>query len=166
MCWKKFQFIFEGDSQIRSGASFIVRCKICQAFKMYQRRNGTTNLLIHVCKKGKNDSAEFAKVTSADKVKFTEAAAQFCASDMRPFKTIQGKGLANLLQTAIDIQCNHVGRLNIQDLVPDPTTLSRNVQTQGNNIKGTLIKLIKSIRDDINLTFTLDIWKDISSEVS
>lgn len=52
----------------------------------------------------------------ARKSKMTTAVDDFCATDMRVFEAVDGKGIKDLFQTALDIGVASTGRIELNDL--------------------------------------------------
>jgi hypothetical protein len=129
-------------------------------------KDGTTNLLEHVnaCQRGKMDP--FGSLTTREKTDFTRAFTMFCAQDLRPMKSAKGKGLINLVQTAIDLQFSRKTRINAKELVPDPTTVSRNLPKIEETVKKEIKSLLHKNTDENRPAFTLDLWEDIKKEVN
>jgi hypothetical protein len=128
-------------------------------------KDGTTNLLDHVnaCKNGK--LVPFGAVTTAEKKEFIRSFTIHCAQDLRPMKSAKGKGMISLIQTAIDLQFVRTTRMNAKDLIPDPTTISRNLPKIEEVVKGELKALLHKNSDENRPAFTLDLWEDIKKEV-
>ena len=59
----------------------------------------------------------------------TEALAQMCAKDIRPFEIVKGAGFESFCQTLLDIGRKSKERIDAQFLLPDPTTISRRIHS-------------------------------------
>jgi hypothetical protein len=67
-----------------------------------------------------------AAVTTSDKKEINIACASFCALDMRAFNTITGEGFLQMAQAFIDLGASR-GKVSINSVIPDRTTVSRQV---------------------------------------
>ncbi len=91
----------------------------------------------------------------------TVAMANYCATDMRPFESLNGLGLKALIQTALDIGSNNTGRVTIDELLANPTMVSRNVDSHARNSCEKLTLVFKKHFDlGLNVACTLDLWTD------
>ena len=96
------------------------------------------------------------KVSNKDKSMMADAAALCCAIDFRPFAMIEGKGLRNLIQTAINIGSKR-GQIEASEIVPSADAVRKHLDNVYDSAKELLIEHLKDI-DSINLT--TDHWTD------
>lgn len=170
-CWSTFQFVIkENGETLKVENDFVlVRCRLCSSYKKFKKSQGTSNLVSHAGTCSITNSAnhdDFGEVTFEEKETFKRACVQYCAIDLRPFHSVSTPGQRNLLQTVADLQFKRTSRINIEELAPHPTTVSRNVAIEEENIKSKIIAYIKANLDPNRFSFTMDIWTDIGSEVS
>jgi hypothetical protein len=100
-------------------------------------------------------------VTKQEKETITTVAADYCATDMRPFESLSGLGLKALIQTTLDIGSSSTGRVTIDELLANPTTVSRNVDSRGRNGREKLTLVLNKHFDlGLNVACTLDLWMD------
>ncbi len=87
------------------------------------------------------------------------AAVDYCATDMRPFESLSGLGLKALIQTALDIVSSSNGRVTIDELLANPTTISRNVDSRARNGREKLTLVLKKHFDSgLNVACTFNLW--------
>ena len=70
-----------------------------------------------------------SNVSSETKRLVTEALAEMCAKDIRPFESVAGSGFKHFCQTLLDIGQKSKDYTDAQSLVTDPTTVSRHLQS-------------------------------------
>ncbi len=91
----------------------------------------------------------------------TAVTTDYCATDMRPFKSLSGLGLKALIQMALDIGSSSTGRVTIEELLTNSTTVSRNVDSRARNGREKLTLVLKKHFDSgLNMACTLDLWTD------
>jgi hypothetical protein len=69
-------------------------------------------------------------VTKQEKETMTVVAVDYCAIDMRLFESLSGLGLKVLIQMALDIGSSSTGRVTIDELFANSTSVSRNVDSR------------------------------------
>ncbi|OAE24427.1 hypothetical protein AXG93_4530s1290 [Marchantia polymorpha subsp. ruderalis] len=94
--------------------------------------NGTTAMSKHSCPPAETNQVMTATATRRDattseKKLITVALADMCAVDMRPFYIVKGTGFRNYTQTVLNIGVNSKVGMLVDNILPDPTTESRNV---------------------------------------
>lgn len=171
-CWKSFKVVVDTDSKeiqsVSIAGSIVVRCDHCGLVKNFKQSNGTSNLNAHslTCKKKPATTIhEFGPLTELEKTSTKKAAISYCANDLRPFDSLKGSGMISLIQHIVDLQFCRDTRINVKDLLPNPTTASRGTQEQVIQVKKSLTMLLKENVDKTHFAFGLDIWEDVSSEV-
>ncbi len=88
-------------------------------------------------------------------------AADYYATDMRLFESFSRLGLKALIQTALDIGSSNTGQVTINELLANPTTVSRNVDSHSRNGREKLTFVLKKHFDSgLNVACTLDLWMD------
>ncbi|CAF3138896.1 unnamed protein product, partial [Rotaria sp. Silwood2] len=59
---------------------------------------------------------------------FSEACAKYCAYDLHPFESINGRGFEILCQSLLDLERQNPHPIEATDIIPDPTTVLRRVK--------------------------------------
>ncbi|OAE22026.1 hypothetical protein AXG93_3719s1050 [Marchantia polymorpha subsp. ruderalis] len=160
--WKKFDIVQQHDKDCDYATCFTYK-------KVYtfKKTTGTSTMSNHKCLQVERSDSGAMKLfatkgvpTTHDK-KMTLAYANFCAVDLRPFQSIAGLGLKGLVQTTLDISVASNKRLMVDDLLCQPVTTRRNIETCA--MKGHVIvanRLQEHIDTDVFMAITLDLWTD------
>ena len=143
-----------------------VKGKACSIFlKHHQAHSGTSHLSQHisVCSKFKssnsNDSPETSRTSTGKqgkvtnffskkfipqtaKTKLTAACVEFVCRDMQPLKTVEGKGLVKLVQSAIKIGATY-GNLEAKTLLPSRNTVQRKIILKAKAVERDTVEAIK-----------------------
>jgi hypothetical protein len=100
------------------------------------------------------------KPTTKEREKVTSACVKMCAQDFRPFHAVGCEGFVNLVQQCMDIANKSHGRMLAKDLLPSPSTVSRNVQAVQDTVVNALSETFyqHSNKDGIGLAFTTDMY--------
>ena len=69
------------------------------------------------------------KFGEANQKTVTKASVDMCALDIRPFVAISGVGFKRFLGVAMKLSQNVKGKINVDEMLPHPTTVSRNVKS-------------------------------------
>ena len=85
--------------------------------------------------------------------------------DIRPFEIITGQGFKEFAQEMINIDATY-GTVSVDNLLPHPTTLSRNVVKKAESVKNDLSLKLKFIFEMTGGAFTTDMWTDDYRKVS
>ncbi|CAM6029222.1 unnamed protein product [Sphagnum balticum] len=89
----------------------------------------------------------------------TAVVANYCTTDMRPFESLSKLGLKALIQTALDIESSNTGRVTIDELLANTTTVNHNVNSRARNDRKKLTLVLKKHFDlGLNVACTLDLW--------
>ena len=106
-------------------------------------KSGTSGLKRHVFAvlKGKR-LLEFkgnnSKVTGALKAKTIDKNMWTVSSDLRPYDSIAGDGLIQLTQHLFDTAAT-IGRYDVRDILPNPTTVSRHVDDRAHKFRRVVV---------------------------
>ena len=84
---------------------------------------------------------------------------RFCSIDIRPFYAVQGMGFQELAQEFIRIGHGY-GYVNAGDLIPHPTTISRNVDIIVSRERSKLVEQLTKVFDTGYLAGTTDMWTE------
>ncbi|OAE28013.1 hypothetical protein AXG93_2646s1150 [Marchantia polymorpha subsp. ruderalis] len=88
------------------------------------------------------------------------------AVDMRPFYIVKGTGFKNYTQTVLNIGVNSKVGMLVDNILPDPTTISKNVRMRSNAGREILIAALKShLAEGIWIGDTTDISTDDINKV-
>jgi len=181
--WKYFTLLYYKDSDEFTN---YVKCKDCGTFlKHHKAHSGTTHLAQHikVCMKtnkgaststsnvGTINNTKQTKVTAycapksgppqSAKTKMHAACLQYVACDLHPLKSVEGKGLRNLIQAAIQVGATY-GVLPAAELLPSRLTVKRKLECEAKVIKSTLLQEIKNaIQENGIVGISTDMWTDI-----
>jgi Hermes transposase DNA-binding domain len=136
--WSAFDRIHDNENKLIP----FVQCRRCLALLSYDpRKTGSSSLSSHVksCRAltpttSQNIATMFAtqsttNVSAETKRVVTEALAQMCAKDIRPFEIVKGAGFESFCQTLLDIGRKTKERIDARFLLPDPTTISRRIHS-------------------------------------
>ena len=97
----------------------------------------------------------------------TKATVEMCALDLRPFTEIAGDGFRGLLIVCTDIAQNVQGKIDIQDLLPHPTTISQNLDVYADKVRQALKGAIQYILEEFLCTvFTTDMTTEYYTKTS
>lgn len=88
-----------------------------------------------------------------------QLAVKFVSRDIRSFETVSGVGFLELAQGLIDVGAR-AGRVDAQQLLPDPTTASRRLKKCAEDTRQSIIPELQSQMTDCNGAVTLDFWTD------
>jgi hypothetical protein len=159
--WEAFSIVYNRSNVKLDYAA----CKSYNKVYTFKTSIGTTTISKHKCPIPASEVAVakvfFKKhiVTKQEKETMTTTAADYCATDMRPFESLNGLGLKALIQTALDIRSSSTGRVTIDELLANSTTVSRNVDSRARNGRKKLTLVLKKHFDlSLNVASTLDLW--------
>ena len=150
--WKNFTCIIDEN---KCSIPFVqcVRCKSLLAYD--SRKNGTSTLKAHSnsCKipaSGTHHSidrmlAKSSNVSADTKRLVADACARFCAYDMRAFEIVNGRGFQHLCQTLLSVGHEAKERMDASLLLPNPTTVSRRVQSLADGNWSTTDWILESV---------------------
>lgn len=159
--WEKFGVISDEESNIVKG---FAACKTCfKVFVFDSRKCGTSSLRKHAdtCAGNKLITSSIEQYLS----KGTELKVphrddkDFVCNDIRPFDAVHGEGFFALAQGLIDVGAQ-AGRVDVKQLLPDPTTVSRGVNKYAEEIRQKRIPELKMQLEGSNGAVTLDMWTD------
>jgi hypothetical protein len=164
--WLKFAEVFDKDDK---SCGYVV-CKNCQHLYKYNSKEGTSNLIRHVCSSTSNQrkiTHFLTKKVISTKVKedTTKKIVNFVCKDLRSFETIVGLGFQELAQEFIKIGSIH-GNIPIEELLPHPTTVSRNILKEAELVKSALAESLLEFFQISGGAFTTDCWTDNYRKIS
>lgn len=87
------------------------------------------------------------------------ASIKYCLKDGIPYKKIEGEGLLNLLQECMNAGAEH-GKMDVTQLVPCRTTISRGVDEAAEELKSKLFPEIKEAMIRKQCAAAIDLWTE------
>lgn len=165
--WKTYDRIFTKNEEEVLGFVF---CRNCRRVSKYDSKKGISNLNDHSDKCNQQPRRTLrAYVTRTnsighdDKKMLCVAAIAASVKDTRPFNLTEGSGVSDLIHFAWNMGAR-LGAISKEELLrtlPDPTTVSRNVNRLSTECKQKLkSKLQKVLQSGTTLALTTDIWQD------
>ncbi len=159
--WEAFGIVYARNNVKLDYAA----CKSCNKVYTFKTSTGTATISKHKClvpASGVATAKVFLKkhiVLKQEKETMTAVAANYCTIDMRPFESLSGLGFKALIQTALDIGSSSTGQVTIDELLANPTTVNRNVDSRAQNGRKKLTLILKKHFDSgLNVACTLDLW--------
>ena len=167
--WNKFGIVQQHGKDC--GYASCLSCKKVYTFK---KTTGTSTMGDHKCPKVERSGSGAMNLfatkgvpTAHDKKTMTLAAANFCAIDLRPFESIAGHGLKGLVQTALNIGVASSKRIMVDDLLCNPSTARRNIESRAMAGRAIVAKRLQEhIATDVSMASTLDLWTDSIKKVA
>lgn len=144
--WQSFSIVHDGEGNQLPFAC----CDKCHKVLTYNgHKSGTSGLKRHACTVLKGQRLlEFkgnnTKVSDAVKVKTVDKCVDFVSADLRPYDSIAGEGFIQLTQHLVDTAAT-IGRYDVRDILPHPTTVSRHVDDRAHKFR-------RAVVDDIGET--------------
>lgn len=164
--WTNFNEIVDSQEQY---IGFVI-CKNCEHIFKHDYKTGTSTLKRHKC----SSIDKQQKITSYLSGKNTPKVAKdlinqkitnFVCRDLRPFDIIIGQGFREFSQELINIGSIY-GCLKVDDLLPHPTTVSRNIIKEAESVKSNITDKLKDIFELNGGAFTSDMWTDDYRKIS
>lgn len=138
----------------------IVACKKC--FNIYKFGKSTSNLVRHKCylvANAKSDNNKEVNVDLETKKKCTKIMTEWTVVNCRPFNITADAGLKKLACFFVSVGASFGSSVNIETLLPNPTTISRNISNlyefHINEMKAEISKIKCN-----SYGLTSDIWTD------
>lgn len=161
--WKRFKLVAVKESGESIG---FVQCEKCLIFLSYNSsKSGTSHLRRHNCiANSSNKLTSFFKpqsrnIDKKDKETLLQASVEMCCKDLRPFDIVSGEGFVNFAQTLVNIGVKN-GNINVTDILPHPTTISRHVTETADNLRSQLVlEINKKVKEGLCAAST-DMWTD------
>lgn len=145
----------------------LVVCNTCK--NVYKFEKSTSNLVKHKCYVIANNSRKVCQpeinVDFETKKKCIKLATEWIIKNGRSFNIIADPGLKNLAKFFISVGAKFGENINVESLIPHPTSISRNIaalyEFHFNEIKNEIIELRK-----FGYGITSDIWTDDFYKIS
>lgn len=154
--WNILSKIVKPDKNILAG---FVYCRTCSKVLKYTASQ-TSNLMRHSCCKELKQTLTVKTVTPLDKAEAIDKCTSWIVEDCRPFTAVQGAGFLKLVKFFIKIGASYGEHVDVEDLLPDPTTISRKIQKCASEKKTELQEEISSIVSNGGASATIDMWAD------
>lgn len=121
--WEYFSYVCDADGKQMKD---FVACKICKS--VYKFSGNTSNLVKHKCYiiSCRNNQAVI-NVNSETKKEATTIATKWIVRNCRPFKVISDTGLKEFATFLINVGATYGANVDVDNLLPHSTTISRNV---------------------------------------
>lgn len=150
MVWQHFDKIREKE---HLNLIPFVQCKNCKKIPHHKDSSGTSTLKYHskICNETKGSSItnestpSSSKQYSAQRVKsvLTEKFVEMSCLHLRPFKMVEDSGFQRFCQEIIDIGAKF-GHIDIKEILPCSTTVSRNIAKKYDNVVKTILPEVKT----------------------
>lgn len=160
--WECFGIIKdENDEEILN----FVACKTCTNVYKYNK-SALSNLNKHKCYiLMKSENKELVEPNQEAKKACTEVLTNWVVQDIRPYSIVNDAGLKEYSKLLLSFGIKFGSNLNVDALIPHPTTISRNVENSYIIQFNKLHSEISSIRE-IGYSLTCDLWTENFSKIS
>lgn len=154
--WTIFAQILKDDGTILNG---YVCCRTCKKILKYDGKH-SSNLNRHKCFNLASQNTSSKQVNAEDKQEAINACTTWIIEDCRPFTAIEGSGFRKMVHFFIKIGSRYGENVDIDDLLPDPSTLSRRITKTAQEKKNEVKSKISKIVSDGKSSITIDLWQD------
>lgn len=101
-----------------------------------------------------------SEMTSPEMKKLlTAKLVEFCAKDMKPFEIVSGEGFRALVQHIWSLGAFY-GNRDVGDILPHPTTISRNVSSIKEKKEQQVLPVIENAMKNMECSATTDMWTE------
>ncbi|CAM4821484.1 unnamed protein product [Rotaria magnacalcarata] len=164
-CWTNYSQIYHENNP-----QDYIMCLQCKSVLRWAKDHGTRVMTPHNCSKPKPVSTtpsrqrtissyceqpSLSKECSSIQKRITETCVEYCAVDGRPFESVAGSGFQKLAKQLIYAGATLGTSINSSELLPHPSTISRNVEHVYLNLKKQLISLCAPLEC---FCITCDFW--------
>ncbi|CAF1527281.1 unnamed protein product [Adineta ricciae] len=164
-CWTNFSQVYHSNN-----AQDYIVCLVCKSILKWTKDQGTRVMTHHNCVKVKSPSTtptrqrtissycthpSLSKECPLIRKRITEVCVEYCALDGRSFESVAGTGFKALAKQLVNAGATLGTSVNVTELLPDPSTISRNVEQVYFNLKKQLISLCVSLEC---FSITCDFW--------
>jgi len=150
--WNILHSILKEDESAVEGWLFCSTCR--KVLKVVAGH--TSNLSRHKCCMTLSQPREVTKVSATDKAEAIEKCSQWIVQDCQPFSSVAGPGYKSMVQFFIKIGAAYGDHIDVDDLLPSPSTLSRKVHKDAEEKKGLISSEIQIAADTAELAATVD----------
>ncbi|CAM4887879.1 unnamed protein product [Rotaria socialis] len=164
--WSNFSQVYHSDI-----AQDYIVCHECHIVLKWTSETGTNVMKNHNCgnkftsKKStpsrQRTISSYLPPSQEDystiKERIVESCAEFCALDNKAFETVAGDGFISLAKQLMNAGALIGTGFSVNELLPHPTTVSRNVTRTYNKLKQQLILFCGNVQ---HFTITCDFWTE------
>lgn len=164
--WKCFyKVVFNNETEKETG---FVCCTKCKTLMAYTYNTGSSHLSRHKCMlvSRESKSSMLSFVTKKNKSlpnnvmnECKEKCIKFVCQDIRPMDIVSGPGFKDLASYLIKVG-SQFGQIDVDDLLPHPTTISRNLIKNSDAKREQLFISIKPFLIANMVSATTDMWTD------
>jgi len=171
--WKQFPLVYEVCEGEEKEVKHFCACSKC--FKVYQHRDssgrhfGTRNLLEHTrrCVGGAQKPQLQLQQCVTRKVQLSKTevstlkrkAVEYCVEGYHSFRSVEQKGLINLMQTCVDYGAKY-GKFEVASEMVKRNTVSREAAVLASEVKGQLVGRLKEPAVDGTVSLSIDMYTD------
>jgi len=153
--WECFGIVVDAVSGIKLPW---IACFDCKSPYVYLKNVGTSSAARHNCSIiEKNDGIQLN--LNEFKPYLTIQLVKLACNDQRPFSIVNGNGFKIFCTSLLEIGVKF-GGVELNEILPDSTTISRNVEKMKRDSKRKFADLIAPTVENIGAAFTTDIWID------
>lgn len=154
--WNVLAEIIKEDGSILKG---LIYCRKCRKLLKFVA-NQTSNLCRHKCCLAIKQPQVLKTVTAADRQEAINTCVEWIIEDCRPFSSISVLGFMKIAKFFINIGATYGENVDVTDLLPDPTIISRNVQKAAEEKRKIISNEIRDVVNSGGATATVDMWSD------
>ncbi|KAL4097820.1 hypothetical protein QTP88_022528 [Uroleucon formosanum] len=172
--WKKFRKVLnvveniddpDSPEQISTGFIACINCK-----DLYGQNSSTATLSRHRCNLGVGSKEKIdayfeimnkkkKDIPKKLKDETIEKCVKYCCMDIKPMYSIEGEGFKQFGQFLLDVGAKY-GKIDIADILPHPTTVSRHIETTTKELRNNIFKDLFFIIEKKYCASTCDLWTD------
>ncbi|CAF4921023.1 unnamed protein product [Rotaria sp. Silwood1] len=171
--WANYLQIFVNDSP-----QYFISCIKCHCILTWKPNDGTNVMDKHdkSCKQYSSSSTQqsiesfclpndkFKKqLINSTKRKLTNVLAECCAVDSLPFSVCRGDGFKELGNNLLKVGRQLGATVSIEEVIPDPTTISREIDKIYSARKEQLISYLSTLD---HFVITVDFWTEYQTKIS
>lgn len=151
--WQVFANIYSENQRIKH----FVCCLQCKRVCKYNGKQ-TSNLLRHKCIQ-KPATSEKERISSDEKKKVSDICTRWILKDCKPFSAVDGEGFRNMVKCFLEIGASHGPNVNVDDLLPQSTTISMNLEAIADETKNLFSAQLQEILH-CGVAVTCHLWLD------
>lgn len=141
-----------------------VACRTCNNVYKYNK-NALSNLNKHKCYTLLKNENDLIEPNQEAKKACTDVLTEWILGDIRPFSLVKDNGLKAYSKLMLSLGNKFGTSLNIDSLLPHPTTIHRNVDNSYSTHFAKLKSEISSL-PEIGYALTCDLWTENFSKIS
>lgn len=153
--WNILSKILKEDGSTVEG---FVYCRSCRKVLKYCR-NQTSNLNRHKCCQTLKQP-NLRPVSTPDKKETLNVLSKWVIEDCRPFSSVSGSRFKEIVKHFIKIGATYGECVDVDDMLPDATTISRKCQKEAEECKANISKELKEVVCSGGVSITTDLWTD------